>query len=59
MVVSDVVAGEEAVEAVPGGSGVERGERVGYVLADEVEDDRVASGVGVDPIGDVVDFALD
>ena len=57
--VSDVVAGEEVVEVVPRGSGVERDERVGYVLADEVEDHRVASGVGFDPIGDVVDFALD
>lgn len=54
-----MVAGEEAVEVVPRGPGVECDEGVGDVLAGEVEDQGFAAGMGFDPVGDVVDFALD
>ena len=54
-----MVAGEEAVEVVPRGSRVECDEGIGDVLAGEIDDQRFAAGMGFDPIGDVVDFALD
>ncbi|GFP94616.1 delta(8)-fatty-acid desaturase [Phtheirospermum japonicum] len=57
--VLEVEAGEEGVEVFPGGAGVEGNEGVGDVLAGEAEDGDVAPGVVWEPVGDVIDLALD
>jgi len=56
--ISDVVTGEEMVEMVPSGSGMKCDESIGDVLTNEIENHRVASGMSFNPIGDVVDLAL-
>lgn len=58
-VVSEIVAGEELVEILPGFSGVVGDEGIGGVLASEVKQWMLAAGVGVGPVGDIVDLSLD
>lgn len=57
----EAAAGVEAAEAAPGGAAgrVEGDEGVGGVLAGEAAEREVAARVVLDPLGDVVDLALD
>lgn len=54
-----VESGEEAVEVRPGGAGMVRDERIGDVVAGQIEERLVAAGVLRGPIGDIVHLALD
>lgn len=58
-VVFEVVAIEEFIEVLPGCGWMVSYKGIGDVLAGKIEEGEVAAGVGFDPIGDVVDFALD
>lgn len=58
-VVSEIIPSEELVQILPGFSRVVSDEGVGGVLAGEVEQWKLAAGVVVGPLGDIVDLSLD
>ncbi|GMP61279.1 hypothetical protein CsSME_00023803 [Camellia sinensis var. sinensis] len=57
--ISEIVPSEEFIKVLPSGAGMESDERIGGVLAGEIEERDIATRVLFSPICHIVDLALD